>query len=325
MKESLKNDFISQEAHHIAWLKALGFDIESLETGRWVKCCGDGEHKPSGAFAYKTWVNDLREGSQGLLTRAKVHGEEHQHKTLPNKAFSDESCFRLSLNMEAAKKQRIEEQQRAQDEAASKAKFFWDHSSTAGTSDYLASKAVGSYGIRFRYTEKYKNVAVIPLRDINGKLWNYQILNSPFASAPYKKAFSVSGRTCGLFHVLSALINGKPFGIAESYVTAATCYELTRIPTVCAFTCHNLSTVSQILRQKYPDSTIILFADNDRHSAKNEGILRAQEACNSIENSLLLAPDFENYPPGRSASDWNDLLHLRGRGFVLRQLNNLLK
>jgi phage/plasmid primase-like uncharacterized protein len=149
-----------------------------------------------------------------------------------------------------------------------------------------------------------------------GKLWSYQLLN-PNGT----KLFSKNGRTEGLFHSLAPLIDGKPFGIAESYVTAATCYELTGIPTVCAFSCHNLVSLAKDLKQKFPNSPLVLFADNDRHLPSNQGLLKAQEACNSIEWSILATPDFLDCGPSKCASDWNDLVRLKGKDIAIQQLS----
>ncbi len=66
---------------------------------------------------------------------------------------------------------------------------------------------------------------------------------------------------------ISEMENGRrSIGIAESYVTAGTCIELSGIPTVCAFSSDNLPDVAKIIRGELrPKSPIILFADNDRH------------------------------------------------------------
>jgi len=56
--------------------------------------------------------------------------------------------------------------------AAKKAYGFWMHSNATGTSDYLDSKKVGYYGIRFR-NNKYGKVAVVPMYDIDSRLIFY--------------------------------------------------------------------------------------------------------------------------------------------------------
>lgn len=316
-KESLKKEVSSQEASHLAWLQSLGFDIGSLEVGGWIKCAGNEKTRSNGAFAYKTWINDLREGGQGMLTRAKVHDKDYEYKTLPSTDIKS-SFFRLSLIPDFDKQQRANKEADKHKAAAQKAYGFWQHSLTSGASDYLDRKGVGYYGIRFR-DNQYGRVAVVPICDIDGSLWNYQLLNSD------SKLFSPNGRTEGLFHSLSPLIDGKPIGLAESYVTAATCFELIGISSVCAFTCHNLMAVAKVLSRRYPKSSIVILADNDRHLETNQGLLRAIEAIEALEcDKTLAAPDFGDYSPSKSASDWNDLVRLKGKAIATQQLKDFL-
>lgn len=314
-EESLKKDVLGQESFHLIWLQSLGFDIKSLNIGNWVKCAGTSESKPSGAFAYKTWMNKLREGDKGMITLAKVHGKDHKYETLPNKGNSETSFFRLSsISLSTQEKCPIEELKKHK-EAARKAYGFWEHSLVTGVSDYLIHKGVGSYGIRFRENE-YGKVAVVPMIDTNAKIWNYQLLNPDGT-----KLFSKNGRTEGLFHGLGSMIDGKSLGIAESYVTAATCYELTGVSIICAFTCHNLVAVTKALRIKYPHSPIVLFADNDRHLPNNQGVLKAKEAQKIDPKMISLAlPDFGNIEPSKEASDWNDLVRLKGKSLAYVQI-----
>ncbi|MBA3816277.1 MAG: hypothetical protein H0X29_07110 [Parachlamydiaceae bacterium] len=65
----------------------MGFCIKALVVGNWTKCAGNGEPRPIGSYAYKTWVNELHKGCHGLVTLAKVHGADHKYETLPNKEY----------------------------------------------------------------------------------------------------------------------------------------------------------------------------------------------------------------------------------------------
>ena len=117
----------------------------------------------------------------------------------------------------------------------------------------------------------------------------------------------------GLFHKLGEPINGQDIGVAESYVTSATCFELSGIPVICAFSSGNLPVVAKDIRSQYPMSRLIIFADNDRHLEKNVGILAAEKAVVLVgSNSLLAFPEFGAIPASQDASDWNDLVRLVG-------------
>ena len=130
--------------------------------------------------------------------------------------------------------------------ASRRAYGFWIHSAITGESDYLLKKGVGYHGLRFR-NEQYGNTAVIPMKDEMDLIRSYQILN-PDGS----KRFAKGCKILGLQHALRKLVNSKPIGIAESYVTAATCMELIGLSTVCAFSCGNLVHTARAIRNKYP-------------------------------------------------------------------------
>src|SRR5262249_13793073 len=159
-----------------------------------------------------------------------------------------------------------------------------------------------AYGVRFR-DNQYGKVAIVPLRDVQGTLLSYQILN-----ANGSKVFAKGTHCVGLFHQLTPLRDGLPIGVAEGYVTGATCLELTGMPMVIAFTSENLSHVILNIRLRYHNSPFVLFADNDRHLSQNKGIMAAREALHGIQNDgIVLSPYFKGFPATREYSDWNDL------------------
>lgn len=181
----------------------------------------------------------------------------------------DESVSYVSIHYHKSSNESYQDYQGA----ARKAYGFWNHSNLQGKSDYLERKEVVFYGIRFRSIVEFGNVAVVPMFDEYGKLWSYQLLNPDGT-----KRFAKDARICDLFHSLRPIKNENVIGTAESYVTAATCMENTGITCVCCFGCNNMKGVISVLLSKYKDKRFAIFADNDRHLEKNEGILKAQEA-----------------------------------------------
>ncbi|CDZ80201.1 DNA primase TraC [Candidatus Rubidus massiliensis] len=109
--------------------------------------------------------------------------------------------------------------------------------------------------------------------DIDGWLWNYQLLNPDGSKRDHK-----GGRIEGLFHSLGSLSDNLHVGVAESYVTAATCMENTGITCICCFGCNNIKNVISALANRYTKMQFTIFADNDRHLSQNQGALKAQEA-----------------------------------------------
>src|SRR5262249_2323256 len=71
----------------------------------------------------------------------------------------------------------------------------------------------------------------------------------------------------------------------------------------------NLEHVAKVLRERYPNSPLVIFADNDRHLAENKGMIGAKKALKRAnDNGIILAPIFHDSPKRRDYSDWNDLV-----------------
>jgi len=306
-----------QLREHLTFLRDQGLEVSELKVNAgFIRCYQIGETKGRPGLAYKTVTTGLQSGLLGLGTWCRCSdGEQRNFQTYGHGPNGDE-CIRLATLEHAPMSQDLS----IYEEAARKAYGFWNHSLMIGESDYLKRKGVGSYGIRFRNDAKYGNVAVIPMYDIDGRLWSYQLLN-PDGS----KHNTTGGRTLGLSHFLQPVVNRKPFGIAESYVTAATCFELTGIPTVCSFGSDNLENISKALGDKYPDSPIIIFADNDQHLTSNKGLDCAGDAASAIgARAVVAAPDFGNRPSSRDESDWNDFVRIYGSESAKSQLSLML-
>jgi phage/plasmid primase-like uncharacterized protein len=311
------NDQINE---HLNTLKANGLEVSELkvDSSSWTRCYAIGDSTGRGEFSYITNTEKLSNGLLGIRTSFRGPNGLGSFKTYGLSPNENEEKISVCSNGEYKANVELQEQ------AARKAYGFWNHSSIQGRSDYLDRKGVGHYGIRFRSSEQYGNVAVVPMFDDDGRLWSYQLLN-PDGTKRHPK----DCRTEGLFHKLKEPTNGKPIGIAESYVTSATCFELSGIPLVCAFTSENLIAVAQAIRLLFPASPIILFADNDKHleekGIQNKGVLKARQAINSIKHSAILAsPDFGNLSPSKEATDWNDLVRLKGRDIAKAQMQEIL-
>jgi phage/plasmid primase-like uncharacterized protein len=321
--------YSEQLQEHVQFMRDCGLDV-SLEmiassVGKGFTRCQSLDDKPSrrsGDLSFKIELKPMdQENLVGVLSWCRGRdGTQDRHRSYGMK--SDE----VEINDLRNSSDKLVQDERKQHEIAARSAYgFWINSSTQGSSEYLKVKGIGSYGIRFRETDKYGCVAVVPLRDRDGKIWNYQILNGP--QSPVGKVFAKDARTRELFHVIGKVVDGSPIGIAESYVTAATCYELSGICSVSAFGCENLAHIVRIFREMYPRSEIILWADSDRHTAVNRGLIKAHEAAQSVgsERAFVIEPDFGDIAPARDASDWNDLMIKTGRDAAQQQLMDRLR
>jgi phage/plasmid primase-like uncharacterized protein len=316
IRMAYKKSYEQQVAEHVAFLRACGLDVDDLQlqpkTGPFVACREIGSASNEKTLAYKTFMNPMNNGGCGLVTIARLK-DRSQKKFATHGYSSAGTSHDNPLVKEGFNTQNDLELQ--YEGAAKKARGLWGYSLASGRSDYLERKRVGSYGIRFRSNDKYGNVAIVPLRDIHGVLWSYQFLNKDGT-----KPLAENARAKGLFHVLTGIVDGKPIGIAESYVTAATCYELSGVSCVAAFGCDNFQVVSCTLREHYPLSPIIIFADNDRHKVENPGMTKAKKAACAISNTYVVEPDFGDTLPSKDTSDWNDLMLLIGVEAARQQL-----
>lgn len=317
----------SEQIHeHVQFLQSKGFEIAELKVnGEFVRCRQMGKSQYRGELAYKTRKTKLHNGLTGVQTWYRgLQGETASFQTYGLGPTEKDEIIQAENRLEA--KLSADNIDTARHDAAGrKAYGFWQHSEVRGRSEYLERKKVGYYNIRFRSSAQYGNTAVIPMVDALGRLWNYQLLNPDGTKRQPKDA-----PTEGLFHMISTPSNGEPIGIAESYVTAASCFELTSIPTACAFSCQNLKNVALILRERYPKSLLIIFADNDKHlenrGAMNQGLLKGLEARNAVKGrAVLITPNFGESEASKGLSDWNDLIILKGFAYAKAQIEEQLR
>ena len=309
--------FEQQTVKHLQFLRQVGMELEKLKINsqEFVRSRTTGELR-RGEYAYKTVSRILRNGMIGLLTWCRSEGGTViTYKTYgwpchpaEMERFFSNTEFQIPCQPMMEKNTHLGVNLR-------KIKKFWDLSSRHGKADYLERKGVGSYRIRFR-DNQYGRVAIVPISNVRDKLCGYQILNSNGS-----KVFAKGMQLKGAFHRLTKLADDSAIGIAESYVTAATCLELVNMPMVTAFTSSNLEHVVIALQKRYPKSPVVIFADNDMHLTENKGVISALKALDHSKcGGLVLAPQYHSYFKGRDHSDWNDLIRERGRIGALEQL-----
>ncbi len=170
---------------------------------------------------------------------------------------------------------------------------------------YLQRKRVHAHpGVRVGSWPQRKadNCLLIPLRTAAGKLASVQAIFSE-KRGDRDKDFLKSGAKTGAYFVIGDLDASETILIAEGYATAATLHETSGHAAVMACDAGNLKPVAQAIRALYPNKTIIVCADNDRHTAGNPGLTKATAAAKTIKAALAV-PQFEDSEDG---SDFNDL------------------
>lgn len=183
--------------------------------------------------------------------------------------------------------------------------------------EYLSRKGVTAFNVR-----QDEGKLVVPVRDINGKLWSLQTISAT-EGAP--KLFEKGGLKKGNFSVYSvdpkardggaadfdALASHKPSQpllVAEGYATAATIGEATKETVVVALDSGNIDPVVEALKSRFPMAPIFICADNDRQQVNNVGVEKAWEAAEKHQIGVVV-PEFSD---GQKGTDFNDLAAAHG-------------
>ena len=199
--------------------------------------------------------------------------------------------------IKAAQRQRDAERDRIQAEAASRALAIWTAAAPAIEHDYLTRKSIQAHGVR---TDGHH--LLIPMRDTSSKLWSLQTI-----SPEGEKRFMPGGRVKGCYCPV-----GKPDGrvtLCEGYATGATLCETAGGAVVVCFSAGNLLAVALALREKYPDMSITIAADDDWQTVGNPGLMAAMAAASAI-GAKLAVPNFDGLVRGIKDTDWNDMARL---------------
>jgi hypothetical protein len=186
-----------------------------------------------------------------------------------------------------------------------------------GAHPYLKRKGIKSHGLKVDHL----NRLIIPMSDMDGKLWNVQTI------APNgDKRFLKGGRKKGCLFSLgvsgaSQQERGR-FVIAEGFATAASILEAVNTVTVIvAFDCGNLEPVARAVRKEYPDAPIVIAADDDYETEGNPGLTKARAVAELI-GAAIAVPEFP--ANGTRGTDFNDLHVKHGYDAVHKIIHDAL-
>lgn len=170
---------------------------------------------------------------------------------------------------------------------------------------YLLKKGIQPYGARFQ-----GETLLVPLYDVDGKLWNIQRIFSDG-----NKRFMSWGKKRGLFTVLGAKLTGASTAyMVEGWATACTVAELEPgKPVIVAFDAGNLITVAGAVLGRFPGLQITLIADDDRKTERDKGINPGLAKANAVAAAYpygvsVVVPRFPPDAP-LELSDINDLIN----------------
>ena len=195
---------------------------------------------------------------------------------------------------------------------------------------YLKAKGINPYGVLAAGTS-----LLIPLVDIDGKLWNRQSIyrngTNGDGTPKFEKRYvtgpmmddgkRAKGRKTDCMFWMGDKPNGsaRNIVIVEGFATGASLMAVigpggptaTVNGIVVAFDAGNVVRVARIIQERHPDFLITIGADNDHGKARNAGELAAKKTG--------LAYVMPTPIEGRDSTDWNDVHLLEGAASVCEQ------
>ena len=193
-----------------------------------------------------------------------------------------------------------------QAETAMQAAAIWESSTPAAEDHpYLRRKGIKPSGARL-----HDDALVIPLR-ASGEICSLQ-----FIAPTGEKRFLSGGRVTGCYFSIGNAKRAAALCIAEGFATGATIHEATGNPVAVAFNAGNLRSIAETMRERFPELSIILCADDDHRTEGNPGITKATEAARSV-GGMVAIPVFEFNRPEK-ATDFNDMAELYGSDAVCK-------
>jgi len=245
------------------------FQVAGDRTGRrngWAVFHADGI--PAGAFGCN---------KRGISDKWRADVER------PKLSRADRDAFKLRMQQQAAERER-EKQARYATVAAQAEQMFNGAGPVDPHHPYLVAKRIPGEGLR-----QSGNMLLVPMRDINGTIWNVQRI------FPDKgKLFLKGGRTHDLM-----LIIGEPNGvicIGEGMGTMAAVRRATGHAVVAAFSEKNLTPVTRLIAERWPDLDLIICADDDAHLVdhptiqRNIGLEAAHAAAAAVGGRVAVPP-----------------------------------
>ncbi len=291
-------------------IKQRGYQLQSIEPDGIIHRFG-----PKLAQWYVAYENQNQNGVPYIVvTYGDWRTEEKLTFTTGKLELAPQDRSRIREQIDVSKVEAEKAREDLQTEIAIECEQKWESLAAEGDSPYFGRKQItGPLGARFD-----GQTICVPCRDIDGKIWSLQHIN-PDGS----KYFSRSGKVRGHFHVIGDLEHSSTFYIGEGFATMASVHIAMRRTCIVAFNSGNLIHVAQTIKERYPDSQLVICGDDDRWTKKTDGTfhnigrIKAKKAAKETK-SLVVFPKFSDSTS--KPTDFNDLYCLEGIEAVIEQL-----
>ncbi|MDE1484477.1 DUF927 domain-containing protein [Xenorhabdus bovienii] len=186
-----------------------------------------------------------------------------------------------------------------------------------GQSPYLTAKGLHCPNQRLLPD----NSAVLRLTTLDGKVTGAQIIKPDG-----EKKLLTGSQKKGAFIPLSTLEdNPDTVIITEGYATALTVNQLCKGAVLAALDAGNLFSVAQSVRERWPDTKIIIAADNDWHQPgelDKNGKPKVNIGKISAEKAAIVVNGWITLPPTEHKADWDDYRQQYGIEAAKQAFNN---
>ena len=249
----------------------------------------------SDGFAYGNFIN-FRTGEKG---KWNSKGEF--------KGLSDEEREEIDNRVRANEQRRAKLKAELHESVATKANEELKKFKKATVkNEYLNNKEIKPYNAKIDGDD-----LIIPFVSM-GKIWGWQRI-LPNGEKYNLKDAKKEGCYCPL---VKPSDDKSILLVCEGFATGSTIRAATDLPTYASFDAGNLLPVVAQLKEQYPESKVIICADND-HSTKirgklvNTGLIKAQQAAVKTGGTTVVYPAF-NDDVKEGNSDFNDLYLMQG-------------
>lgn len=241
--------------------------------------------------------------------------EAHKWSQRRRNTFTQEERDAYREQMRKASEQREQERSKNAAECVERVKAQWKAIKGATQDNlYAERKGIKPYGAR-QMGGNPKGALMILIRDGESNLTSAQFIN-----ADGSKKFATGGKVGGCYFGLK----GKGFEhdstilICEGYATACTIYEAfkERFTVVAALSAKNIGPVAKVIKGRFPNSRIVICAEDDWKKADNVGLVCARDASLMI-GAALAVPEF-GADRKEKETDFNDMASAVGMDAVVR-------
>ena len=281
---------------------------EVVKPGEFYRFSGKGKSKSNEAG----WCVLFEDGMGGCFGDWSSGLDEIWHAK-QGKSLSQTERATPDRNIKEARKHTAKKKKQRQDVAANRAALIWSNAKPAPQKHaYLVQKGIKAHGMRMHGNGQL----LVPVCLEGREVISLQFIPS---DSNLKKKFLSGSRTKGGYYCLGKIEDAGTLCIAEGFATAASIHEATGYPVVIAFNTGNLGQVAKTMRDKRPESTIIICADDDVDTKGNPGMTYANKAALTV-GAKVAYPDFGHQRP-EGMTDFNDVAAHVGLEAVKQAIN----